>query len=360
MKIGLITDSIREKSTGIGYYSKNLIINLLKTDKVNKYFFIDYIKNDFNHKSLILVKNSFKNFFKTYSWHNILPLKTRKLDLDYILNLSGCPHLFPFRQKEVFFVYDLSWLVMPETHTQSRVLTYKLLFNKTIKNSYKIVVISQSTKKDLVKYYKIPENKILLIYPCLPKQAKIEVKPKNITKSPYILFIGTLEPRKNIGSIIKAFHKLKRETNFPHQLVISGKKGWDYSNIFTLVEKLKLEKDVIFTGYVTEEEKKYLYTHADVFVYPSFYEGFGIPPLEAMSYGCPVITSNTSSLPEAVGDAAIMINPHNVNALAEAIERVLTDGGLRKEMIEKGLKQAKKFSGERTVGKMQKFTENLL
>ena len=345
-KIGIITDSIREKKTGIGYYSENLTNALLKFDKKNKFYFIDYEKNDFNRQNLIFVKNPFQNFFKTYTWHNILPLITRKLDLDYIFNLSGCPHLFPFKQKEFFFVYDLTWLVMPETHTQSRVLIYKLLFNKTVRNSYKIVVISQSTKRDLVKYYKVPENKILLIYPRLPKQAKIEVKPKIDTKIPYILFIGTLEPRKNIDSLIKAFYRLKTKVGLPHQLVISGKGGWKYSSIFRLIEELKLKNDVTMTDYVTEEEKEYLYNHADVFVYPSFYEGFGIPPLEAMSHGCPVITSNTSSLPEVVGDAAIMINPHDVNALAEAMGKVLTDGSLRREMIGKGLKQAKKFNGE--------------
>ena len=354
MKIGIITDSIREKSTGIGYYSKNLIINLLKTDKENKYFFIDYIKNDFNRKSLILIKNPFQNFFKTYTWHNTLPFQLRKLDVEFIFNLSGVPHLLNFRQREIFVIYDLSATLFPQFHTWWRVLLNKLLLKRNLKNAYKIVAISENTQRDIVKYFKIPEDKILTIYPSLPPQAKIEIKPKIPLKTPCILYIGTLEPRKNINLIIEAFHQLKIKNNFHHQLILGGKKGWGYSDIFTLVEKLKLEKDVIFTGYVTEEEKKYLYKHTDLFVYPSFYEGFGLPPLEAMSYGCPVITSNTSSLPEVVGNAAIQINPNNVTELYGAIKEVIENDKLRKKMITEGYKQAKKFSQVESLKELEK------
>lgn len=343
MKIGIVTDSIREKLTGIGNYSKNFIENLLKVDKKNKYSFIDYERNKFNCKNLIFVKHPLKKIFKTYVWHNILPLKTRRLQLDFIFNLSGCPHFLKFKQKEIFFVYDLSWLVAPETHPQSRVLIYKLLFAKTIKNCHKIVVISKSTKNDLIRYYKIPSNKIVVVYPSLPKISVIQKKPKIVIKKPYILYLGTLEPRKNITLIIEALYQLKSPSLFPYQLIISGKKGWGYSGIFRLVKKLHLEKDVIFTGYVSEAEKKYLYKNAKLFIYPSFYEGFGIPPLEAMAYGCPVITSDTSSLPEVVSNAGIMVNPYNIDELALTIKKVLNDKKLKIDMIKKGFKQEKKF-----------------
>lgn len=348
-KIGLIIDSIRDKKTGIGYYSQSFIENLLKVDKNNKFYFIDYEKNKFIPKNLILLNNYFKKFFKTYTWHNILPIQLRKLDLDFIFNLSGCPHLFSFKQKEIFFVYDLSWLVIPETHPQSRVLIYKLLFAKTIKSCHKIVVISKSTKNDLIKYFKIPLNKIVVIYPSLPKVSIIQKKPKITIKKPYILYLGTLEPRKNINSIIKAFSQLKSTSFFPYQLIIAGKNGWGYSEIFRLVKKLHLEKDVIFTGYVSEAEKKYLYKNAKLFIYPSFYEGFGIPPLEAMAYGCPVITSSTSSLPEVVSNAGIMVNPYNIDELALTIKKVINDKKLRIDMIKKSLLQARKFYRQQNI-----------
>jgi len=342
-KIGLIIDSIRDKKTGIGYYSQSFVENLLKIDKNNKFYFIDYEKNKFIRKNLILLNNHFKKFFKTYTWHNILPIQLRNLDLDFIFNLSGCPHFLKFKQKEIFFVYDLSWLVTPETHPLSRVLIYKLLFAKTIKRCHKIVVISKSTKNDLIRYYKIPSNKIIVVYPSLPKISVIQKKPKIVIKKPYILYLGTLEPRKNITLIIKALHQLKSMSLFPYQLIIAGKKGWGFKEIFDMVYEFGLEKEVVFTGYVSDAEKKYLYKHADLFIYPSLYEGFGIPPLEAMHYGCPVITSNTSSLPEVVGNAGLIINPYNVEALVSAIIKVLNNKKLKKEMIEKGFKQAKKF-----------------
>lgn len=351
-KIGFIIDSIRDKKTGIGYYSQSFVENLLKFDKSNEFYFIDYEKNKFIRKNLILLNNYFKKFFKTYTWHNILPIQLRKSDLDFIFNLSGCPHFFKFKQKEIFFVYDLSWLIIPETHPRSRVLIYKLLFAKTIKSCHKIVVISKSTKNDLIRYYKIPANKIIVVYPSLPKTSVIQKKPKMVIKKPYILYLGTLEPRKNIALIIEALYQLKSTSLSPYQLIISGKKGWGYSKIFRLVKKLHLQNEVIFTDYVTDEEKKYLYKNAALFVYPSFYEGFGIPPLEAMAYGCPVITSNTSSLPEVVGDAGLMIDPYNVKALVPAIKKVLMNKKLKKEMIRRGLLQSRKFYSQSNINKI--------
>lgn len=349
MKIGLITDLIRKDLTGVGYYAKNLADLLIKNDKTNKYFFIDYKRNSFNEKNLIFIKNCFKFFFKTYLWHNILPFVTKKLDLDIIFNLSCCPHYFPLKQKEVIFVYDLSLLITPQFHSKSGVIFFKTLIKRTLNNSHKIIAISENTKKDLMKYYKIPADKIVVIYPTLPKQAKSQKKPKIAIKKPYLLYLGTLEPRKNIPSIIKAFSQLKAASFFPYQLIVAGKKGWGYSGIFRLVKKLHLENEVMFTDYVSEEEKKYLYKHASLFVYPSFYEGFGIPPLEAMAYGCPVITSNTSSLPEVVGDAGLMVNPYNVDELVLTIKKILNDKKLKTDMIKKGFVQARKFYRQQNI-----------
>ena len=167
-----------------------------------------------------------------------------------------------------------------------------------------------------------------------------------------LLYLGTLEPRKNITLIIEALYQLKLTPLFSYQLIIAGKKGWGYSKIFRLIKKLRLGKKVTFTDYVSDAEKKYLYKHADLFIYPSLYEGFGIPPLEAMAYGCPVITSNTSSLPEVVSDAGLMINPYNVKALVSAIKKVLNNKKRKKEMIEKGFKQAKKFTSPNNLSQL--------
>lgn len=342
MKLGIITDGVRNEMTGIGNYTKNLCIGIQKYKNV-AINYIDYEENNFNKECLIKVHNPFP-FFKTYLWYNYLPLQLNKVNFDYVLNTSGGPHIPPYKYKEIFFVYDLTWLVVREAHPCSRVLIYKVLFGKTIKSCYKIVVISQSTKLDLIKYYHVPENKITVIYPSFAKVNTRAHKPKIRIKKPYILYLGTLEPRKNIPFLIRAFKKVRDNLKIPHKLIIAGKKGWGFKEIFDTIHKFGLEKQVIFTGYVSDAEKKYLYKHAELFIYPSLYEGFGIPPLEAMHFGCPVITSNTSSLPEVVGNAGLMIDPYNVEALVSAITKVINDKKLRKEMVRKGFKRAEKFN----------------
>ena len=148
-------------------------------------------------------------------------------------------------------------------------------------------------------------------------------------------------------ALVRAFCQLKQETGIPHRLVLAGKKGWIFESIYTEVEQLGLQDEVIFTGYVPDEDLPYLYNGASLFAYPSFYEGFGLPPLEAMACGCPVVTSNTSSLPEVVGDAGLMVDPLRSDELAGAMARVLEDSDLAAAMRTKGLARAATFSWER-------------
>ena len=343
MKIGLITDSIREQSTGIGYYATDVIREVRNLGKENDYTYLDFLETRFNKEKFIKLNNPFP-YFKTYNWHNYIPLITRKLDLDYIFNFSAVPHIIPFRQKEIFFVYDISWYLYPEYHPKSRVLFYKFLFKSSLNNSFKIVVDSVSNKNDLVNIFNTSAKKITVVYPPFTDKLK---EIKNIQYEinyPFILFIGTMEPRKNITSIIKAFKQLKNKKNISEKLIICGKKGWLYEEIFELIKKLNLSEDIIYLGYITDEEKKWLYKHAKFFVYPSWYEGFGIPVFEAMTYGCPVITSNISSLPEVIGDAGISVKPDSVNALSEAMDHLISNKEKRKNMKKDGFKQVKKLS----------------
>jgi len=167
-------------------------------------------------------------------------------------------------------------------------------------------------------------------------------------KDPFILYVGTLEPRKNIPTLIHAFAKVKKD-GFPQKLLLIGGKGWKYEEIFSAINELSLTDQILIPGYVPDEDLVYFYNVADLFVYPSLYEGFGLPPLEAMACGTPVITSNKSSLPEVVGDAALLVDPLDVRALAGAIERVLANEELRAQLSERGLKRAKFFSWKKTA-----------
>ncbi|HEX7588352.1 MAG TPA: glycosyltransferase family 1 protein, partial [Anaerolineae bacterium] len=157
------------------------------------------------------------------------------------------------------------------------------------------------------------------------------------------------EPRKNIARLIRAFARAKRAARLPHKLVLIGARGWKYTNVDQAIEQEKLEDDVIFGDYIPQDELPLCYRAADLFVYPSLYEGFGMPPLDAMSSGTPVVTSNAASLPEVVGDAALQVAPDDEAALADAITRAVTDSALREQMIERGLIQASRFSWARAA-----------
>jgi glycosyltransferase involved in cell wall biosynthesis len=209
-----------------------------------------------------------------------------------------------------------------------------------------------------VRLFRISEKKIEVVYlgksrdfqPITDKSSIDNFREKNNLKRDFILYVGTLEPRKNITGLINAYRLFKDMTPYlNYALVIGGGKGWMYSDIFELIEKLSLMNDVIFLGYVQDKELPILYNAAKLFVYPSLYEGFGLPVLEAMACGVPVITSNTSSLPEIVADAGIMLDPLDINALAKAMHNVLMDDSLRHSLIEKGLKRAENFSWEKTA-----------
>lgn len=229
-----------------------------------------------------------------------------------------------------------------------------------LKNAEFIISISKSTKKDLMEFYSIPEEKIKVIYLGI-NHNKFNTKKdlqdtyKKYSLSPkyrYIFHISSETPRKNVDILIKAFYRLRKNYGLSKiKLLKAGNLQYqrDRRRTLNLVERLNLQKEIIFLDNVQEEYLANLYNIADLFVFPSIYEGFGLPPLEAMACGTPVITSNTSSLPEVVGDAGIMVNPYEIDGLAKAMYEVLTNNGLREDMIKKGLRRAKMFSWERTA-----------
>ena len=195
-----------------------------------------------------------------------------------------------------------------------------------------------------------------VFYPRSEKE-KEEVKKKYGIAKPFILYLGTLEPRKNVPAVLKAYAGLPNRRDF--NLVLAGKKGWLYEEIFRTVGDLGLEEDVIFTGYVPEEDRPKLMSAAEVFVFPSFFEGFGMPVVEAQACGTPVIASNTTSLPEAVGDGGVLVDPKNISQLAEALEEVLSSGSLREKLVKKGLANARRFNWEDSGAKIVRIFNSL-
>lgn len=254
----------------------------------------------------------------------------------------------------VISIMDLSYVHFPQTFKKSDLYQLTSWTAYSVKKAKRIITISEASKNDIIKHYQVTPDRVMVTYPGFKptlSQKPPEIKMDQILKKygingNYLLFVGTLQPRKNIARLIEAFSKL----NSPSiNLVIVGKAGWLYEEIYAAPKKFGVEKRVKFLDYVSDEDLSILYKNALCFVLPSLYEGFGLPILEAMSNGCPVVTSNVSSLPEAAGTAAVFVDPESVQSIKEGIEKVTQDQRLRRKLIENGFKQVKKFSWEKTA-----------
>ncbi len=363
MKIGILSWIIDTglQRTGVPNYLYNLLNNLIEMGKSNEITVIHYKKTSdpiYTHTNEIIIPKIFPKL--TDIWG--LPQAIKKSNIDIIhypthWHTQITPFFINRDVKKILTIHDLTTFLYPETHTKHFVLGWNLTL-KLIKNRVDFVIAtSENTRSDCINYLGIPDEKIKVVHlaadsrykPIKNKeQIKAELEDKYGLKNPFILSVGTLEKRKNISTLLQAFYKLKNN-KMDHKLVITGGKGWKYHEIFNILDKLNLKDDVIFTGYVPNDDLVKLYNTADMFVYPSLYEGFGLPPLEAMACGCPVITSNTSSLPEVVGDAGIMVDPEDVNGLYLEMNELIIDQDLKNSLKRKGLHRSQMFNWRTTA-----------
>jgi glycosyltransferase involved in cell wall biosynthesis len=268
-------------------------------------------------------------------------------------------NLLPYvRAKTVFTLHDLIFEIFPEHHKVYNHLFLKLMMRRFLQAADQIICVSEHTKRDAERLYGIDPAKMTVIYegadpkyrPATPADSAhhIQVRQKYELPEQYILHVGTIEPRKNLGRLLEAFGVLKKE--FPAlKVILVGKKGWLYEPFFEQLEASGLKDEVIFPGFVAEEDLPAFYQMATIFCFPSVYEGFGLPPLEALSSGCTVVCSNASSLPEVVGDAGLLVTPTDTPGITEALRRVLSDEDLCRDLRQRGPIQAQKFSWERAA-----------
>ena len=274
------------------------------------------------------------------------------------------PYFFFKPIKKVAFLYDLVWKLYPDTMEFGNKLRMKFFTIKNMKKLDLLVSISANTKKDAREFLNIhtrieaiPLAADKKIFYKAPSSSVTAIRKKfGITKK-YILSVCTLEPRKNIPALIAAYSRMQGRRRY--ELVLAGMTGWIGSGFFKLIDSSDIKDRVILTGYIANSELAPLYTGAEVFVFPSLYEGFGLPVLEAMQCGCPVIASNKSSIPEVAGDAALMIDPENETRLMEAMEQVLTNASLKKRLSNKGVQRARRFSWEKSAAELLRLIETL-
>jgi glycosyltransferase involved in cell wall biosynthesis len=263
------------------------------------------------------------------------------------------PLLHP--RRTVVTIHDLGYFVYPQAHTRLSRFYLRMSTWFSVRSAKRVIAISEATKRDLVKYYGMPERKIRVVYhgcdpefkPVRDEKALEDVAARYGVDRPYCLHVGTLQPRKNLGLLIEAWRMLRERIERPPALLLAGKRGWLYDSLFEQVSKAGLGELVRFADYVEREDLPALYSGALALTFPSLYEGFGLPPLEAMSCGTPVICSNATSLPEVVGDAGILLDPTDGGAWAEAVQRLAENADERERLSQLGLAQAEQFTWER-------------
>jgi len=303
-----------------------------------------------------------KGIFLPFSIENL------KIDIFHGVDHIGIPFLYKSKTcKYVVTIHDLITRIYPRTFTVKQRLIQNTLLPHILRKADRIIADSHSTKNDIIEFYPRHADKIRVVYEGVETQffprssQEIErVLNKYNIDFKYFFFLGTIEPRKNIARLVEAFIQLKQEGDVEQRLVITGRKGWLYKEILEKINKSHFSQDIIFTDFVDDEDLPFLYSGAEIFLYPSLYEGFGLPVLEAMACGTPVITSNLSSLPEVAGDAGILIDPMNAEEIVQAMDKLSRDRKLGEELQKKGLERAKLFSWERVAKETLKLYQEII
>lgn len=358
MRIGIDATSLPAQLTGSGNYVFQLISALNRIDTTNQYLVFTstpqaaalgverdgfrVLRHDFSGRGMRLV------------WEQVgLPALVRRHRLDVLHS----PHYtMPLRHsaRSVVTFHDLTFLLYPELHQLAKRIFFPAMMRWSARHAKQIIAVSESTRRDLVRMLGVSLHRVTTVlsaadtyYRPAPAVEVAKVCARyGLKPGEYLLYVGVLEPRKCIDRLVEAFGRIT-PTAGGLTLVIAGKRGWMYDRIFAQVTALGLQDRVRFPGYVPRADLPALYSGARAFVYPSRYEGFGLPVLEAMSCGTPVVTTNVSSMPEVAGDGALLVDPDDVPSLAAALARVIHDARLREELSRRGLARAAGFSWER-------------
>ena len=372
MRIAINTLPLLDNKAGAERYTQNLLEHIGKLDHENEYLLIlSKVNQQFyriereNFENIVYKGNTRSKIFRILGEQLYVPLRMRRFGVDVFFSPCNIAPRF-ISAPLVLTLFDLHWLIFPQLFTKARVAYLKKAIGWSVNKASAIITISENSRKDIIETYKVPEEKIRVISVGLDPIFRKKHDDNKIAKvlldygikGKFILTVCQLHKRKNLLRLIKAFSSLRKSKKIDHALVLTGGKGDGYSEIMSYVNKNGLD-DVIITGCVPDRDVCLLYNAANLVVYPSLYEGFGLPVIEAMACGTPVITSNTSSMGEAAGGAAILIDPYSVDDIANAIENTISNKEVQNNLIQKGFRQAKKFSWEKAAQETVKVFEEV-
>lgn len=341
------------RSAGINWYIYHLLQNL-PDPSLDLTVFSGEVRAQERLPKLRVIQSRLRthNPFVRIAWEQLVQpfaLDHNRIELLHALAFAGPVVLaIPW----IVTVYDLSFVLFPASFNALNRLYLKWAVGDAMRRASKVIAISECTRRDLITHMNAEPSKVVVVHcgfdpsfaPSEENSHTDMLRARYHLPDKFILHVGTLEPRKNVVRLIHAFARAKRAARLPHALVLAGARGWKYSHVDAAIEQEGIAESICRPGYIPQDELPMVYRAADLLVYPSLYEGFGLPPLEAMASGTPVVSSNAASLPEVVGDAALMIPPEDESALTEAIVRALGNGALREQMRERGLRQASHFS----------------
>ena len=365
MKVLIDATGITRQKTGVGNYAKNLIDALTHLPGHSMQLFLlaqdDDAEMDFAQSANVTM------LWVRARWFRILPLRfvleqcvlpflLLRYRIDVLHSLHYAFPLFSFRAKRVVTFHDMTFLTMPEVHERIKVLYFRFFMRASARIPEGMIFISRSALADFTAQlgpprgdaFVIPHGKGSGFYPGLSLDRLESIRAQYGIACRYLLYVGTIEPRKNLARLVRAFHAIAAGDS-EIQLVLAGKMGWMAAELNREIELLQLGSRVVFTGFIPEEEKPILIAGCVLFLYPSLYEGFGLPALEAIACGTPTVTSNLSSLPEVVGDAALLVDPYDPAAIASAMQELLANAALREELKRRGPIQAARFTWEHTA-----------
>lgn len=372
MKIGIDARMYRSSTGGIGVYSQNLIKNLARIDKKNQYY-IFLAEEDL--KEYALKQANFKAIRANFAHYKLgeqflFPrlLNRYNLDLIHFLNFN---HPIIYRGKFISSIHDLTMVKAPSGRNQLSIFKrpfYKLVLKNAINKSRIISTISNQSKQDIIELYQIPKEKIKVIPLSIDKERYQPVKPKIGQKKldkyqinkPYLLFVSQLRPHKGIGYLLKAFQILKKEYQQDKlKLVLVGKDFGKFPRLSQQIKQAQKRGDVIAPGFIENEDMAALYSMAECFVFPSLYEGFGLPPLEAMACQTPVASSDQSCMPEVLGKAPLYFDPRDPAMMASIINTLLINQKLADKLVRRGLEQVSKYSWQKTAQETLKLYQQV-